>query len=56
MAEYRRRDRSGLKRAPEEAAIDTWLEDSDVYLSIPDANRLRSSCTDERQKPRTDER
>jgi hypothetical protein len=41
MAEHPRRDGHDLEPAPEEAAIESWLEDSDVYLSIPGANRLR---------------
>ena len=35
MAERTRPDIDDLDRAPEEAAIETWLEDSGVYLTIP---------------------
>jgi hypothetical protein len=43
MAEHPRLDAPDLKPAPEEAVIESWLEDSGVYLTIPGANRLRSS-------------
>ena len=43
MPEHPRLDGTDLKPAPEEAAIESWLEDSGVYLTIPGANRLRSS-------------
>ena len=36
MPERTPSDVNELERAPEEAAIETWLEDSGVYLTIPD--------------------
>ena len=50
MAEHRRTDRNALDRAPEEAAIDTWLDDSDVYLTIPGNDLARQSL----DRPRTE--
>lgn len=35
MAEQTGPDRNDPERAPEEAAIDTWLDDSSVYLTMP---------------------
>ena len=35
MPEHTPPDVNELERAPEEAAIETWLEDSGVYLTIP---------------------
>ena len=35
MAERTWPDGNDLERAPEEAAIETWLEDSSVYLTVP---------------------
>jgi hypothetical protein len=36
MAEQTWPNGNDLERAPEEAEIETWLEDSSVYLTIPD--------------------
>jgi hypothetical protein len=41
MAGRTRPDRNALERAPEEAEIETWLEDSSVYLTIPDGEPSR---------------
>jgi hypothetical protein len=35
MMERTRPDGDDLERAPEEAAIETWLEESGVYLTLP---------------------
>jgi hypothetical protein len=35
MPEHTPPDVNERERAPEETAIDTWLEESGVYLSIP---------------------
>jgi hypothetical protein len=43
MAEHTWPDRNDLERAPEEAAIETWLEDSGVYLTIPRAAPARQA-------------
>jgi hypothetical protein len=36
-------DGNDLERAPEEAAIDTWLEESSVYLTIPRREPVRQT-------------
>ena len=41
MAEHTRPDGNDLERAPEEAAIEAWLEDSGVYLTIPGSEPAR---------------
>jgi hypothetical protein len=43
MAEHTRPDGNDLERAPEEAAIETWLEESGVYLTIPGSAPARQS-------------
>ena len=35
MAETIRRDRDDFVRAPEEAVIESWVEDPGIYLTIP---------------------
>jgi hypothetical protein len=35
MAEHTRWDGNDPERAPEETALDTWVEESGVYLTIP---------------------
>ena len=35
MPEHTPPDINELERAPEEAAIETWLEESGVYLTVP---------------------
>ena len=35
MAEPIRRDRDDFVRAPEEAVIESWVEDPGIYLTIP---------------------
>lgn len=50
-------DGNDLERAPEEAAIETWLEESSVYLTIPRPCEAEPyTRTDPRQRPRTDKR
>lgn len=41
MAEPIRRDRDHSARAPEEAAIESWVEDSGIYLTIPRGDTTR---------------
>lgn len=43
MAEHTRPDGNDLERAPEEAAIETWLEESSVYLTIPRREPVRQT-------------
>ena len=47
MAEPIRRDRDHFARAPEEAAIESWVEDPGIYLTIPrgDITRQRMDRT-----------
>jgi hypothetical protein len=41
MAQPTRRDRDHVPRAPEEAAIESWVEDPGIYLTIPRGNTTR---------------
>jgi hypothetical protein len=43
MAEHAWPDGNDLERAPEEAAIETWLEESSVYLTIPRREPVRQT-------------
>jgi hypothetical protein len=43
MAEHTRPDGNDLERAPEEAAIEAWLEDSSIYLTIPGSEPVRQT-------------
>jgi hypothetical protein len=43
MAEHTRPDGNDLQRAPEEAAIETWLEESSLYLAIPRREPVRQA-------------
>ena len=36
-----RQDRDDSARAPEEAAIESWIEDHSVYLTLPRADTMR---------------
>jgi hypothetical protein len=41
MAERIRPDRDHLERAPEETAIESWVEDLGIYLMIPGGETTR---------------
>lgn len=41
MAEPIRRDRDDFVRAPEEAVIESWVEDPGIYLTIPRGDTMR---------------
>ena len=41
MADPKRRDRDHFARAPEEAAIESWVEDPGIYLTIPSGDTTR---------------
>ena len=43
MAEDNRSDHDDLERAPEEAAIETWVEESGVYLRVPGSEPVRQT-------------
>ena len=43
MAEHTWPDGHNRERAPEEAVIETWLEESSVYLTIPRREAVRQT-------------